>query len=294
MKTFISFNTQRGKLSANRLSTAQLAGFVFLSLALTSPLQANFINPGSVPVPPGPPPVTPPTFTETYTYTPSAGKAITFTITVVPGETAEDKADAIVAAINDPTGPVKGAASRANNINHPEQVNSAGTIALVTSTSGEKDKILALGPVLPGSFITVAYGGTLTGTTYDGGAPSTFFAAFGYDGVSTQSSVAYNLLPHQTVDGVMTATYNNLLAGLPSALQSSLTLSLSTDTIRFALPGGATNPFVVGNSLDQSLSYGESLVTATPEPSSLYMMGMGLFCALVSAFRLRRTGSTGV
>jgi hypothetical protein len=71
------------------------------------------------------------------------------------------------------------------------------------------------------------------------------------------------------------------LAGIHTPLQSDLTLSLSTDTINFALPDRVSNPFVSGSSSDQSLFYAESVVMATPEPSALSLLGSGVLCMIV-------------
>ena len=263
-----------------------LSGFAILGLALTASLQANYIRPGSVPTPPPGPKPAPTSFTETYTYTPPGGKPITFTITVTPGEAADDKADAIVAAIT--SAPVNGSASRDSNTTHPEEINSAGEIALVKSTSGETDKIFSLGPSLPGSYIAVAYEGTLTGTTYGGGVASQFDVSLGYDTVLSESIIAYDQLANQTVDGLMIATYENLLAGLPAPVQGNLSIDLTTDTIRFNLPDGAFDPFVMGNSTDQTATFSEAVVV-TPEPSSLFLVGLGVLCVLASIRPSQRT-----
>jgi hypothetical protein len=197
------------------------------------------------------------------------------------------KSDAIIDAITDPNGTVKGSASHDTNTSHPEEVNSAGTIALAGTTSGETDKIVGLGPAGPGSFVTVAFGGDLTGTILGDGATATYDVTFGYDGLLDQSSVSYDNLSSATLVGLLTATYDNLLADLPSQLQSSLSLDLSTDTIRFELSDSANNPFVYGDSLDQGVFYAETLVTTAPEPSGLSMVSIGTFLAIVFVQRRR-------
>jgi hypothetical protein len=272
-----------------RKLTSQYAVFIFLSAALTSPVHANYIHPGAVPPPPAPKPGPPPptSFTESYTWTPpGGGKAKPFTITVTPGETADDKADAIVTAIEALPG---GSASRnTSNTNHPEEISTGGTIALVASTSGETDKLFALGPVGPGSFVAIAFGGTLTGNFLGAGPTATYNTAFGYDGLLAQSSVSFSGLPTVTIDGLMTATYNNLFASLPPGLQNDLTFDLAAGAIDFKLPVSASNPFVYGNSLDQGTSYAETLVTTTPEPSSLSLVCLGsLLCGTGFAWRRR-------
>src|SRR5262249_36283270 len=150
-----------------------------------------------------------------------------------PGESVDDKADAIIAAIEK----IGGSASLdSSNSTAGTQVNVAGKIKLVKSTSGETDKIISLGPVDPGSFVASAFCGDLTGTTPGGGATAAYSAIFGFDGVLAQSRLLYDDLSAKSIDGLLTDTYANLLSGLPASLQGSLSLDLTSDMIRFDLP----------------------------------------------------------
>jgi hypothetical protein len=293
-RVFSQEDLQMYKLISRNRKIGQLAVCLFASLALTAPVHANYIHPGKVPpAPPAPPPPAPPppsSFTEKYTWTPPGGKAVPFSITVTPGESADDKADAIVAAIEALPG---GSASRnTTNTNHPEEVSTGGTIALVASTSGETDKTFSLGPSGPGSYVAIGFGGGLTGTVLGDGATATYDTAFGYDGLLAQSSISYDNLFNKTLDGLLTATYDNLLAELPVSFQNNLNLDLATETIRFDLPSTANNPFVVGDSLDQGVFYSERVVTTAPEPSSIALVTIGAFWAMVAA-RLRRRRQPG-
>ena len=87
------------KNRTSRALASQFTVFLLLSLVLTSPVYANYIHPGAVPPPKPAPAPAPAPFTEKYTWTPPGGKAVPFSITVTAGESADDKADAIVAAI---------------------------------------------------------------------------------------------------------------------------------------------------------------------------------------------------
>jgi hypothetical protein len=104
----------------------------------------------------------------------------------------------------------------------------------------------------------VDYHGALTGLNFQGGE-ARYEATFGFDDFSVNSSISFSALADRTIDGLLTATFNNLFVGLPSSLRSNLGLDLSQDLITFAFPSFATDPFVSAFSSDVGVASSQEL-----------------------------------
>jgi hypothetical protein len=114
-------------------------------------------------------------------------------------------------------------------------------------------------------------GGSLTGLNQRGtGALYVFDLGYG-DATGTPTYFAQSCLSTANItsidglDGLLTATYNNLEGQLSANLKSDLTLDLADNAINFIFPDSINNPTVEGFSTDTGLSYTTGLaVTGDP------------------------------
>ena len=79
---------------------------------------------------------------------------------------------------------------------------------------------------------------------------ATYTAALGFDGVNAASTLTFSSLSSPTIAGLLTDTFNSLDSQLPPSLQQNLTLDLAHNSILFAYPTTAANPYVVGGTTD--------------------------------------------
>jgi hypothetical protein len=264
----IMFNEKRG--NGPRGLAIRTALVLFLSLLLARPLQAGKMDiaPGNVPN----------GGTDTFTI-----NGVDIPVVVTAGENATAKAEAIANAIDKAVkqGNLPGV-STFDKGGHVEVSGVNGEIK-EDINSGEQDKIsaLALGGFFPPSHIGIKFAGNLTGMTSNG-AVASYFASFGYDSVTTTSSILFSDLTDQTVEGLMSAMFSNLSAGLPSTDQGNL--HLSNGAIRFDLPAGSTSPFVEISTSDTGITATQSLL-AVPEPASLTLLGFGVLGLVAYGWR---------
>lgn len=118
---------------------------------------------------------------------------------------------------------------------------------------------------------------------------------FGLDTLLASSNVSYSNLLDPSLDGVLTETYNQLFASLPTSMQSNLTLDLLNDQIEFAFPGSIDYGGAVSFSSDLTTisSAGDkasplptnlelfTFAAAVPEPSTGALLSLGIFALLV-------------
>lgn len=163
------------------------------------------------------------------------------------------------------------------------------------SNSGEKDQAkVALVNIGTPQYFALGFDGTVSGTGFASGG-ATYSADIGFNSVQASSEINFASLADQTITGLLTATYDNLLAELPSVYQSSLVLDLVDDDIVFTLPAGAANAFVDAQSLDSSTGAsiaGSSEPASTPEPSSLLLACLGALTILAGSWRWK-VGTVG-
>ncbi len=210
-------------------------------------------------------------------------------LTVTPGDDASTKASNLVKAIQgDPT--LKGLGIRAianGDLGHEGEVDLIGPIADIHSvTPNESFKGVALGSIVPsdggvfagGTTGTISFTGTLTGLAVDGSEPSSFAASFGFDSTVTSVSLTSADLANLTLNELLTTLFTDLSADLPAQYRPDLALDLSGDSLSFAFPEGAGDPFVAGFSDDAGLSPSFALdgIPPVPEPSSLELLGLGI------------------
>jgi hypothetical protein len=157
------------------------------------------------------------------------------------------------------------------------------------SNTGELDTSgQAIGP---GPF-SLGFEGSLSGIGM-AGHPASYTAGVGFDirgsAIFASSIITYASLSNRTLNGLLTLTYANLEAGLPLADRSLLSLNLSTDTITFTAPVGATNVFVESLSYDTMTGsiVGGSAVTPEPSTAWLALTGAGLIFG-VARYQHRR------
>lgn len=98
-------------------------------------------------------------------------------------------------------------------------------------------------------FAHIGFSGPLSGSDFSGGV-ATYTAALGFDGVNAASTLTFSSLSSPTIAGLLTDTFNSLDSQLPPSLQQNLTLDLAHNSILFAYPTTAANPYVVGGTTD--------------------------------------------
>ena len=252
-----------------------------LSFGLAPQAQAFLINPGDVPGGKG-------GTTETYTI-PCAKSAtcptgsVTVKVDVTRPMSREDKSAAIVDAFTAQHPELNATAQGKASVSVP------GATAGITSsgTTGEADRFaMATGP----GYGSTAFAGALTGLGFDGSSQAEYFVEFGDDSFLATSDIFYGSLADKTLGGLATATYDNLLAALPTALQGDLSLDLSSDTITFAFDKSSSNPFDMAFALDPGVTRTQTLAFL-PEPGvwAMMLIGLGAVGVVIRGAR-RRTG----
>jgi len=96
--------------------------------------------------------------------------------------------------------------------------------------------------------------------------------------------VTYASLANQSIDGVLTATYNNLEAALPPGFKNDLILDLTGGNLIFTVPAGAMNAGVSTQSLDITVGSFVGAPASVPEPSTLFV-GIGLAALSMGSWR---------
>jgi hypothetical protein len=139
--------------------------------------------------------------------------------------------------------------------------------------------------------LNFGFDGPLSGIGF-AGHPASYTAGLGFDiagsSIFASSIITYASLSNRTLSGLLTLTYDNLDAALPSADRHLLSLNLSTDTITFTPPLGATNVYVQSLSYDTMTGSTVGGSAVTPEPSSAWfaLTGAGLIFG-IAKFRHR-------
>ena len=110
-------------------------------------------------------------------------------------------------------------------------------------------------------------GSVLAGTSLDG-FESQFQSSLGFDGIVADASFSFSGLNGNTIEALLTATYNSLLADLPADYWSSLSLDLTNEAINFVFPDSASNLFVDNFTSDANGYATLSLNTVIPEPAT--------------------------
>jgi len=199
---------------------------------------------------------------------------------------AQAKADAIAAAINHAfntnvasVGPAAGGGFQVNLTYNKNGNLIAGNawIPLNGDKTNEGAALASLDFQPPGSALTALMGFDTGLSGVDAfGNVSTFTAEFGYAGVNDTVNLNFNQLSAPTLDGLTLDMYSGLLSGLPPALRPKLHLDLANDAITFDFPRGQTDYFAGTLSTDSLVETSGGLVTATPEPPSLLLLGSGV------------------
>lgn len=193
-------------------------------------------------------------------------KKFPIVITVPAGTTAIGKAKLLEDALKDKLFKVgrDGAAVTIKNAKKAEKL---------LDETFEKDKMAGLAPK-KGTFDFHLFSGTLLAGIDQDGLESQFQAALGFDGVFADAIFNFSDLSGNTIDALLTDTYNDLLVDLPAAYWSGLSLDLSNDVIEFAFPT-ASQGFVENFTSDSNAFTTLSLETTVPEPSILSLIVIG-------------------
>lgn len=138
---------------------------------------------------------------------------------------------------------------------------------------------------------------SLSGVDLDGNQ-SQFFASFGFnDGLNdyvATSNFPFSDIPDNTIDSLLTLTYDNLFASLPPAFKSDLVLDLDADEISYTFSSNIVSAFVETQSTDTGGGYSQEIEIKTPEPTStLSLLSLGLLGGGVTLKRkLKSSNST--
>ncbi len=136
----------------------------------------------------------------------------------------------------------------------------------------EKDKIAGLTPKTGTLDFHLFTDSVLAGIDQDG-LESQFQASLGFDGIFADASFNFSDLSGNTIDALLTDTYNNLLADLPISYQPNLSLDLGNDAIDFMFPSTASEGFVENFTSDINAFSTASL--SVPEPSMWGLFAVG-------------------
>lgn len=136
----------------------------------------------------------------------------------------------------------------------------------------EKDKIAGLTPKTGTLDFHLSTDSVLAGVDQNG-LESQFQASLGFDGIFADAIFNFSDLSGNTIDALLTDTYNNLLADLPITYQPNLSLDLANDAIDFMFPSTASEGFVENFTSDVNAFSTASL--SVPEPSMWGLFAVG-------------------
>lgn len=152
---------------------------------------------------------------------------------------------------------------------------------------------ISTGPGNTQAIATIDYhlfGGELLAGVDQVGLESQFQSSFGFDGILADASFRYGDLSGNTVDALLTDTYNAFLADLPVAYAANLSLDLLNDEINFALPSWQSTGFVDNFTSDANAFATIGLGTTIPVSSTISLLAVS---AVGFRFvRIKRRGTT--
>lgn len=224
-------------------------------------------------------------------------------INLVKGESLADKVAKIVTAVNaadtsgtvDPkTGKKKDQIYQAKaSILDPGKVifsESIKAVAHSTDSTYENDRIeLSYLPKKATFDFHLFAGGILAGTDNDD-VESQFQSSFGFDGIVADASFNYSDLSGNTIDALLTDTYNAFLADLPVAYQPDLSLDLLNDEITFEFLPSMGNVFVQNFTSGSNAYASFGLEKVIPEPSLSSLLAIAAIGLGVTQRRGKRGG----
>lgn len=197
--------------------------------------------------------------------TSSGGTKVEIVIAVPAGTTAPGKAKLLEDALK-ATGFI---VTRDNTV---VKIKNAKKAEKLLDETHEKDKITGLTPKTGTLDFHLSTDSVLAGVDQDG-LESQFQASLGFDGIFADAIFNFSDLSGNTIDALLTDTYNNLLADLPITYQPNLSLDLANDAIDFMFPSTASEGFVENFTSDVNAFSTASL--AVPEPSMWGLFAVG-------------------
>lgn len=146
----------------------------------------------------------------------------------------------------------------------------------------EQDKIAGKAPKKVTMDFHLSDGTALAGIDQNG-SESKFYSSLGFDGILVDANLNFSDLSGNTIDALLTDTYNSLLADLPIDYKSGLSLDLSSDVIAFLFPTGTSEGFVETFTSDVN-TFSTSSLETVPEPTTMLLLCLG-FVGLAGARR---------
>jgi hypothetical protein len=207
------------------------------------------------------------------------------------------KANKVSAEINAKLGPKYSKVNPTGGILHPTITIDDTTTTLVKQFDGTGERTAFFKPLNDAkkekkiTKIAVDYhlfeGEILNGIDQNG-IESVFQSSFGYGNIVAAAIFSFSDLSGNTIDALLTDTYNGFLADLTAADSANLSLDLINDEINFIFPDWESSGFVDTFTSDTNAYASMSLGTTTiPEPSLLSLMAIA---AIALGLATKRSG----
>jgi hypothetical protein len=208
-------------------------------------------------------------------------KSYQVNITIMKTYTPAKKAAEIAAAID--AAKIPGVKTAVNN--NVVTITGATKFAYADNSAETGLKLASAGPASNnGVVVTLGY----TGTPSDDDA--TYVATFGDSVFNDTASMVFPEPP--SLDTLLDDIYTDLKQQLPTALQSRLTLDLSSDTIAFIFPS-SSDQFVQNYTSDGEVTANQSIQGVIPELSTWAMLLIGFAGLAYAGHRAARRSPHG-
>jgi hypothetical protein len=203
-------------------------------------------------------------------------KSYQVNITIKKMYTPAKKAEEIAAAID--AAKIPGVKTAVNN--NVVTITGATKFVYADNSAETGLKLASAGPATNnGIIVTLGYSGTPSDDD------ATYVATFGDSVFTDTTSIVFPEPP--SLDTLLDDIYADLKAQLPTALQSRLTLDLSSDTIAFTFPS-SSDQFVQNYTSDGEVTAYQSIEGVVPEASTWAMMLVGFAGLAYAGYRRSR------
>lgn len=136
------------------------------------------------------------------------------------------------------------------------------------------------------SFVAVNSNNDILSGINDEGFESTFITKLGFDGMTAEASLLFSNLSGNTIDDLLTDTYNELLADLPTSYMDNLSLDLNRNLLEFAYPSSTAEGFIEIFMTDKNIESRISIESApVPEPTTLSLFLTGATAIILFGMR---------